>query len=673
MTLTQSGANVIGEVSEYFGVVEGVAQGNKLEGIFRTDKNLAPIDCEFSFTMSDDWMSWEGYVWNVGDKEKDPRIYWTWMQGVRVDLPFVVNVETDKTTYEQGDAVTVNIQVLYNKEPHPPNDLKIAFEVEAPNGGFFQGSVFTDQSGKYSMMPFAGYMTGMYKLSVNCAHGPELEKIVAMNMTSFKVETESLVGVDQIGQLNKIIELYKAQIPEGPIRGPGFGEYRVKYPESMYGSLHNLFIAGKWADPERNFACGGYQEQVLAFFDSIRFNKDPEVRKLLNGFDYGPISRGRITLLHGHNAVLLYVSGKEWSELSQLTLTRNSWVFDPWPTQSPKICSLTDFSGGFGEPEPDIFTVEQTHPMKVCSGYPLTGGVVYTNWKWMGINPKSPLPPKSSIVVNCPVNVLVTNSQGQRAGTLSDGTKIQEFPAYIYQTTENNETIGWYFGVFEGVHNIVITGQSTGTFELLISGDAAGGHILDYGNQPITKGDKANVTIGISDYQPLLALPDGKTVRPQIIEFDASSTPTPTPTSTNPPNGPCIIATATYGGPFASEVVFMRSVRDDLIGSSPTGSVLVKGWNSFYYSWSPPLANVIAGSVALKTLFSALLAPLLGSMYVVAGVYNGLALISPDLAALASFILAAVLSTSIYILLPAAAIRYIVRFAKNSWHRHNNK
>jgi hypothetical protein len=60
-------------------------------------------------------------------------------------------------------------------------------------------------------------------------------------------------------------------------------------------------------------------------------------------------------------------------------------------------------------------------------------------------------------------------------------------------------------------------------------------------------------------------------------------------------------------------------------------------------------------------------------MYIVAGVYNNLAWLSPDLAAVVSFIVAATLSISIYILLPAIAIRYGVKFARNSWKRRNNR
>jgi DNA-binding beta-propeller fold protein YncE len=166
----------------------------------------------------------------------------------------------------------------------------------------------------------------------------------------------------------------------------------------------------------------------------------------------------------------------------------------------------------------------------------------------------------------------------------------------------------------------------------------------------------------------------------RIQKFSASSitpspstavTPSPivetsTPTPTSSPKGPCIIATATYGGPLASEVVFMRSVRDDLIGSSPTGSVLVNAWNTFYYSWSPPVASAIADSGPLKTVFSALLAPLLGSMYIVAGVYNSIAWLSPDLAAGVSFMLAAALSIFIYVLVPTLAIRYGVKLSRKN-------
>jgi len=115
---------------------------------------------------------------------------------------------------------------------------------------------------------------------------------------------------------------------------------------------------------------------------------------------------------------------------------------------------------------------------------------------------------------------------------------------------------------------------------------------------------------------------------------------------------PCIIATATYGSVLAPQVVFMRSVRDDMIGSSTTGKVLVSGWNRFYYSWSPPIAQAISGSQSLRGVFSVVLSPLLGLMHVVAADYSSIAWLSPDVAAVHAFLSAAVLSIGIYLVLP---------------------
>jgi len=141
-------------------------------------------------------------------------------------------------------------------------------------------------------------------------------------------------------------------------------------------------------------------------------------------------------------------------------------------------------------------------------------------------------------------------------------------------------------------------------------------------------------------------------------------------TSSNSTSGwPCIIATATYGSPLASQVVFMRSVRDDMIGQSATGKLLVNGWNTFYYSWSPPIAQAISGSQTMKSIFTVALSPLLGSMYLVALDYSGLAWISPDLAALHAFILAAMMSIGVYLILPGCILWFGIKRARLSLKR----
>jgi hypothetical protein len=136
-----------------------------------------------------------------------------------------------------------------------------------------------------------------------------------------------------------------------------------------------------------------------------------------------------------------------------------------------------------------------------------------------------------------------------------------------------------------------------------------------------------------------------------------TSSPTPPPVSNPPPR--CIIATAAYGSEMAPEVVFMRHVRDNMIGSTPTGRILRDAWNTFYYSWSPPIAGVIASSSILQAVFRALLLPLVGIIRMTAFVFTTLG--SGDLASVVAFTVAAGLSITAYVLIPAFAVRRVLK------------
>jgi hypothetical protein len=129
----------------------------------------------------------------------------------------------------------------------------------------------------------------------------------------------------------------------------------------------------------------------------------------------------------------------------------------------------------------------------------------------------------------------------------------------------------------------------------------------------------------------------------------------------DPDPWPCIIATATYGGPFEPEVVYMRYVRDTLIGSSQVGKSLVDGWNSFYYLWSPQIAERISQSHMLKTTSTALLLPLFSIIQITEFQYHTLAWINPNIASFVSFSIAALLSISVYIIAPLLLLFVFVK------------
>ncbi|OGD52920.1 hypothetical protein A3K80_03080 [Candidatus Bathyarchaeota archaeon RBG_13_38_9] len=96
-----------------------------------------------------------------------------------------------------------------------------------------------------------------------------------------------------------------------------------------------------------------------------------------------------------------------------------------------------------------------------------------------------------------------------------------------------------------------------------------------------------------------------------VLAGSGNTTSPPPPTTTPPPQSGCLIVTATFGTEMAPEVIFMRHVRDDMIGSNEVGRILIVGWNNFYYSWSPTIAEIISNSEMLRSASNVLLVPLI--------------------------------------------------------------
>ena len=144
-----------------------------------------------------------------------------------------------------------------------------------------------------------------------------------------------------------------------------------------------------------------------------------------------------------------------------------------------------------------------------------------------------------------------------------------------------------------------------------------------------------------------------------LIMVQTSLTPTPTPTPTPSPR--CVVATAAYGSELAPEVVYMRHVRDNMIGSNSIGRTLVDGWNSFYYSWSPHVAQFIDSNNVVKPVFRVLLLPLAGTIHLTASIYSILESVNVAFASVIAFLVAAFSSIGVYIMVPLFAFKAICR------------
>jgi len=100
----------------------------------------------------------------------------------------------------------------------------------------------------------------------------------------------------------------------------------------------------------------------------------------------------------------------------------------------------------------------------------------------------------------------------------------------------------------------------------------------------------------------------------QVIAQTATTTTqtSTSTTSTNPPGRSCVIATATYGSELAPEVALLREFRDAHVLKTAAGAAFMQVFNTFYYSFSPQAAALIASQEDLRTGMRFALYPLVG-------------------------------------------------------------
>jgi len=84
----------------------------------------------------------------------------------------------------------------------------------------------------------------------------------------------------------------------------------------------------------------------------------------------------------------------------------------------------------------------------------------------------------------------------------------------------------------------------------------------------------------------------------------------------------CLIATATYGSEFSPEVQFLRTFRDSIALSTFSGSNFMKVFNSWYYSFSPSVAQFISEIYLAREVTRGTLYPLLGILRLSSQVYS---------------------------------------------------
>ncbi len=78
--------------------------------------------------------------------------------------------------------------------------------------------------------------------------------------------------------------------------------------------------------------------------------------------------------------------------------------------------------------------------------------------------------------------------------------------------------------------------------------------------------------------------------------------------------GGCLIATAAFGSEMAPQVQLLREIRDNTVLQTESGSIFMTGFNQFYYSFSPVIADYERENPAFKEAVKIVLTPLLTSL-----------------------------------------------------------
>ena len=76
----------------------------------------------------------------------------------------------------------------------------------------------------------------------------------------------------------------------------------------------------------------------------------------------------------------------------------------------------------------------------------------------------------------------------------------------------------------------------------------------------------------------------------------------------------CLIATASFGSELAPQVQLLREVRDNVLFSTGSGTAFMVGFNEFYYTFSPTVADWERQSPLFKEIVKITVSPMLSTL-----------------------------------------------------------
>ena len=120
--------------------------------------------------------------------------------------------------------------------------------------------------------------------------------------------------------------------------------------------------------------------------------------------------------------------------------------------------------------------------------------------------------------------------------------------------------------------------------------------------------------------------------------------------------GGCLIATAVYGTELAPQVQLLREIRDNTVLQTQSGSAFMDSFNSFYYSFSPSIADLERQNPVFREAVKMAVTPLISSLAILDYVD-----IDSESEMLGYGIGIVAMNIAMYVALPVSALYYVRR------------
>jgi hypothetical protein len=283
-------------------------------------------------------------------------------------------------------------------------------------------------------------------------------------------------------------------------------------------NAHTSFVGGE----SERYDCVDMQYKTLWFLNELANRKaedctEPLFLCKLKGWDYAPVN-GVCLPYPEHNAVALWDRAK-WKASTKIpAIGSDVIILDPHGEQKPYWYSADTVLFSW-----EVGNKNQYEP----------------EWVPPWSKPKAKQPKKQAMAVDCPVDVLITNSRGQRLGVLPNGDRVAEFEpmdSYFWQDEQGDKQ--WFFALPEDTYEVKLIGTGSGEFHLLTS--ALDGKMHDYGVNPVTAGEQA--TLIMDPEGDKLVLADGKTPAFEVISPEPLGSSEPTISNLQPADGAIVRA-----------------------------------------------------------------------------------------------------------------------------------